>query len=54
MNTEEEIKKLSQQFIAISEKLDRLITLGQDVENRVIALENRPSANETSTTDSPQ
>ena len=50
MNTEQEIKNLKQQFKAILEKLDRLIDLGQDVENRLIALEKRSNENGDATT----
>jgi hypothetical protein len=50
MNTEREIKNLKQQFQSILEKLDRLIDLGQDVENRLIALEKRSNESDDATT----
>lgn len=51
MNTEEEIKSLKHQYRLLYEKVERLIDLGQDVENRLIALETRSNASDAATTE---
>ena len=52
MNADQELKSLKHHFQLLSEKLDRLIDLGQNVEDRLIALETRSNENATSTIDS--